>query len=199
MILRVLAWACSTGCRRRSQDTHGGSPELSLDCFNPALSLGCKWCSYNSLYLFRSRLVKRHGKAALKSRRCDTEAEGNLPECRVRRAPLTKEGWCLVQHSEHCAHQELSLVLADLFHLQNKAVHWETQCSVLMLGLWSALKCWERVHAVPCVAAMRCCGARTRLISSACFFLQEATALRRVGGFDALGGIKREWNQSFWH
>lgn len=143
---------------------------------------------------------KRHRKAALKARRCDTEAEGNLPECRVREL-LTKEGWCLVQHSEHCTRQELSLVLAvqsaDLFHLQNKAVHWETQCSVIMLGLWSALKCWARIqrHAVRRCHTMLQSKNTSDLISF--LLLQEATALRHVGGLDALGGNQKGVKSEF--
>ena len=41
-------------------------------------------------YLFRSKLVKRHGKAALKAERQSTAAEINLPKCRVRELVMKK-------------------------------------------------------------------------------------------------------------
>lgn len=41
-------------------------------------------------YFSRSRLVKRHGNAALKAERCGAAAEINLPKCRVRELAMKK-------------------------------------------------------------------------------------------------------------
>lgn len=41
-------------------------------------------------YLLTSRLVKRHGKAALKAERGNSAAEINLPKCRVRKLVMKK-------------------------------------------------------------------------------------------------------------
>lgn len=174
-----------------SQYTHGGSPDFSPHCSDPALLSVCKRHSHNYLLL-------AHKQACKKARQGSSQSwEGQFSS---RNKPAEVQG-------EKTGNEEGLMFHAEfrgLYLLGTKsgfiyAVSWPIPppklshstgrpCIVLMTCLW-LWNVGSMYSAVLCVVAIWYYGGRTCPISLACFFLQEAIVLQHVGGLDGTGGV----------